>query len=72
MCCLLMFNFSSIALAVFGVVPMIWSYIEALSYGFNAQITNHWGVNFVLIGFFMYVLSRLLMIFTKRNYKREL
>ncbi len=63
-----MWSYTAIALALFGIVPMVWSYVEAVGYGFNASITNHWGVNFVVVGFFIYVILRVMMVITKRAY----
>ncbi len=64
-----MFTFSAIAIAVFGFVPMLWTYAQAIDYGFNASIMNHWGIYLVMIGFLLYVSIRVMMYITKRNYK---
>lgn len=63
-----MLGFASMALAVFGLVPMLWTYAKAIDYGFNASITNHWGKYFIVLGFLMYVTVRVLMLVTNRNY----
>jgi hypothetical protein len=63
-----MLTFLSIAFAVMGVVPMIWTYAKAIDYGFNASITNHWGIYLVITGFIMYVIIRVMMLNTKRRY----
>ncbi len=63
-----MLTFFSMALATAGLVPMLWSYIKALGYGFNVKLTNHWGIYLVLLGFAFYVLIRILMFYTKRHY----
>jgi len=64
-----MLSFVAIAIATFGAVPMLWKYIRAIDYGFTAQLTNHWGISLIIIGFFLYVFIRILMIVTKRNFK---
>jgi uncharacterized membrane protein len=64
-----MLTFLSIAIAVFGIVPMLWQYAQAIDYGFNAGIMNHWGFYWVIIGFAMYIIIRILMLHTKRKYK---
>ena len=66
-----MWSYTAIALALFGIVPMVWSYVEAIGYGFNVNITNHWGVNFVIVGFLIYVVIRVMMVNTKRTYKKS-
>ncbi len=65
-----MWSYTAIALALFGIVPMVWSYVEAIGYGFNVSITNHWGVNLVVVGFLIYVVIRVMMVNTKRTYKK--
>ena len=64
-----MLTFTSIAIAVFGLVPMLWTYAKAIDYGFNASIINHWGTYLVMAGFALYVVVRVLMLTTKRKYK---
>lgn len=66
-----MWSYTAIALALFGIVPMVWSYVEAIGYGFNVSITNHWGINLVVIGFLIYVVIRVMMVITKRTYKKS-
>jgi len=65
-----MLTYTAIAMALFGIVPMVWSYVEAVGYGFSASITNHWGINFVVLGFIFYVFLRVVMVKTKRQYKK--
>jgi len=64
-----MLSFVSIGITLFGVVPMLWDYLKALDYGFNVSLANHWGIYPVMAGFAMYVVIRILMLFTKRNYQ---
>jgi len=64
-----MLTFVSITIAVIGFLPMIWDYVQAVDYGFEANIINHWGIYFVMAGFAMYIIIRVLMLNTKRNYK---
>lgn len=64
-----MLTFTSIAIAIFGLVPMLWTYAQAIDYGFNASMTNHWGIYFIYIGFVFFVLIRILMFISKSNYK---
>jgi polyferredoxin len=64
-----MYTFFTIAIAVIGTVPMIWNYAKAIDYGFNANILNHWGIYFVIAGFVMYVIIRVMMLNTKKKYK---
>ena len=64
-----MLTFVSMALAIAGLVPMLWSYAKAMDYGFNVKFTNHWGIYLVMAGFALYVLIRVLMFNAKRNYK---
>ena len=67
-----MLSFVAIAIATFGAVPMIWLYIKALDYGFNdVQLTNHWGINLIVLGFIAYVCIRVLMVVTKMKYKKS-
>lgn len=63
-----MLTFISMGLAIAGLVPMLWSYIKAIDYGFNVKLTSHWGIYLVIAGFVLYVLIRALMFNTKRNY----
>ena len=63
-----MLTFLSIAIAVIGTVPMIWNYAKAIEYGFNANILNHWGIYFVIVGFIMYVILRIMMLSSKKKY----
>ena len=64
-----MLTYLSIAIAVMGTVPMLWAYAKAIDYGFNASITNHWGIYLVIAGFIMYAILRVVMLNTKRKYK---
>jgi len=64
-----MLTFTAMAIAVIGLVPMLWTYAKAIDYGFNASLLNHWGIYFVMLGFVLYVAVRALMLNTKRNYK---
>ena len=64
-----MLSFVSIAVTLFGVVPMLWDYLKALDYGFNVSLVNHWGIYPVMAGFAMYVAIRILMLYTKRKYQ---
>jgi len=66
-----MLSFIAMALALIGLVPMLWDYLKALGYGFQANILNHWGINLIIAGFVMYVFVRIMMLLTKRNYKRR-
>jgi len=64
-----MLGFATMALAVFGLVPMLWSYAQAIDYGFNVSITNHWGKYLMMAGFILYVFIRVLMFITKRKHR---
>ena len=64
-----MLSYVAIAIALFGVVPMVWDYLKAMDYGFQVNLLNHWGINPVMLGFAMYVVVRILMLNNKRNYK---
>ena len=64
-----MLTFTAMAIAVLGLVPMLWTYAKAIDYGFNAQFANHWGIYLVMLGFILYVVVRVFMYLTKRNYK---
>lgn len=66
-----MLTFTAIAIAVIGLVPMLWSYAKALDYGFNVKFTNHWGMYLVYAGFAIYIIVRVLMYFSKRNYNSK-
>ncbi|MFK8012355.1 MAG: hypothetical protein AB8B80_09960 [Marinicellaceae bacterium] len=63
-----MLTFTAMAIAIVGLVPMLWAYAQAIDYGFNANILNHWGLYFVIAGFVMYVGLRVKMFVTKKNY----
>lgn len=67
-----MLTFLAVAVALIGIVPMVWDYARALDYGFNAIIINHWGIYFAIAGFLMYVFCRILMMNAKRQYKQNL
>ncbi len=64
-----MLTYTAIAIAVAGLVPMLWAYAQAIDYGFNASITNHWGIYLVMTGFALYVVIRILMVSSKKKYK---
>ena len=64
-----MIGFVAIAIAMFGVVPMLWDYLKALDYGFQANLINHWGINPVMLGFAIYLIVRILMFKNKHKYK---
>lgn len=64
-----MLTYTAMAIAVVGLVPMLWTYAKAIDYGFNASLLNHWGINFIIFGFILYVVVRVMMFTTKRNYK---
>jgi FtsH-binding integral membrane protein len=64
-----MLSFVAIAIALAGVIPMLWNYAKAVDYGFNANIINHWGIYLVMAGFALYVIIRILMVTTKNKYK---
>lgn len=67
-----MLTFTAIAIAVAGLVPMLWSYAKAMDYGFNVKFTNHWGIYLVMAGFAIYIVARLLMYKIKAGYKKAL
>ncbi len=64
-----MLTFTAMAIAIIGLVPMLWTYAKAIDYGFNANFLNHWGVYLIFIGFAMYVGVRASMYVAKSNYK---
>lgn len=64
-----MLSYIAMAITLFGVVPMIWDYVKSIDYGFNASILNHWGINWIVAGFIMYFLIRILMLKLKRDFK---
>lgn len=66
-----MLSFIAMAIALIGTVPMLWDYLKAIDYGFQANILNHWGIKLLVIGFAMYVIVRVLMLTTKRNFKSK-
>lgn len=66
-----MLSFTAVAIAVIGFVPMVWAYAQAIDYGFNVNILNHWGIYLVIIGFIMYVLVRTKITINKRNYQKN-
>ncbi len=66
-----MLSFVAIAIAVIGAVPMLWNYMKAIDYGFDAQLTNHWGINLIVLGFLLYVFARFLMLLTKNRHKKS-
>lgn len=66
-----MLTFTAIAIAVAGLVPMLWSYAKALDYGFNAKFTNHWGMYLVYAGFAIYIIVRVLMYINKSRYNSK-
>jgi len=66
-----MLSYLSIAIALFGVVPMMWDYLKAMDYGFQVNLLNHWGINPVMLGVALYVVVRILMMNNKRRYKAQ-
>lgn len=66
-----MLSYLAIAIALFGVIPMVWDYLKAMDYGFQVNLINHWGINPVMLGFALYVIVRILMIKNKRTYKAQ-
>jgi len=64
-----MLTFTAMAIAIIGLVPMLWTYAKAIDYGFNANLLNHWGIYLIMAGFALYVVVRVMMFNTKRNYK---
>jgi len=62
-------TFTAMAIAIIGLVPMLWTYAKAIDYGFNANLLNHWGIYLIMAGFALYVVVRIMMFNTKRNYK---
>jgi hypothetical protein len=63
-----MLTFTAMAIAIIGLVPMLWTYAQAIDYGFNANMLKHWGIYFIAAGFVLYMVVRVLMFLTKRNY----
>ncbi len=64
-----MLTFTAMAIAISGLVPMLWTYAQAIDYGFNANFLNHWGIYLIIAGFALYVVVRAKMFQIKRNYK---
>ena len=64
-----MLTFTAMAIAIIGLVPMLWAYAKAIDYGFNASFINHWGIYLVMAGFALYVIIRVMMYTAKSNYK---
>ena len=64
-----MLTFTAMAIAIIGLVPMLWTYAKAVDYGFDANVFNHWGTYLIFIGFALYVVVRILMFTAKRQYK---
>jgi hypothetical protein len=64
-----MLSYVAVVIAMIGIVPMIWDYTRAISYGFVVSIRNHWGLYFAEIGFVFYIIIRYLLIRAKRQYK---
>lgn len=66
-----MLTLVAVAIALIGVVPMVWNYARAIDYGFNAVIINHWGIYFAVAGFLLYVFLRVSMVIVKRRFLQE-
>jgi uncharacterized membrane protein len=64
-----MLSFVAIAIALFGTVPMLWIYARAIDYGFVPSLISHWGIYLLVAGFAMYVIVRVMMVNTRRNYQ---
>ena len=65
-----MLSFVAMALALIGAVPMVWDYARSVDYGFTTSALNHWGTTWVILGFILYVVSRVMMVVSKRNSRK--
>lgn len=64
-----MISYVAMSLAMVGIIPMLWSYIEAIENSVKINLKEHWGLYFVGIGFLIYVITRYLMIKAKKEYR---
>ena len=63
-----MYSYVAMSLAMIGAIPMIWAYIKAMEMGETINIIEHWGVYLVALGFFAYMVIRVLMVMSKRKF----
>ncbi|KAA3651587.1 MAG: hypothetical protein DWP95_00485 [Proteobacteria bacterium] len=64
-----MMSYVAMVIAMIGAIPMLWDYIKGLEQGNNVILLQHWGSYLVAIGFIFYLVIRVAMILTRRNYR---
>ncbi len=66
-----MLSYVAMSIALVGVIPMLWAYIQSLENGGRAvSLAEHWGIYAVGMGFVFYVVVRVRMVYIKSEYRR--
>lgn len=63
-----MLSFLAMSITMIGAVPMLWSYINAIESGNEASPLKHWGIYPVILGFFMYLIIRIIMMINRKRF----
>jgi hypothetical protein len=64
-----MFSYVAMTITMIGALPMLWDYITGLESGDPIVMLEHWGVYAIAVGFFLYVVIRVLMVLVRRTYR---
>ncbi len=67
-----MFSYVAMTITMIGALPMLWDYIQGVEKGEPVILLKHWGIYAIAVGFFLYMVIRLLMISTRKRYRANL
>lgn len=67
-----MFSYVAMSITMIGAFPMLWNYIKGIEAGEPVVLLNHWGIYAIAVGFLMYVIIRVLMVISRRNFHANL
>lgn len=67
-----MFSYVAMTITMIGALPMLWDYIKGLEAAGPVILLNHWGIYAIAVGFIMYVVIRVFMTISRRNFRANL
>ncbi|MFC3193066.1 hypothetical protein ACFODZ_02315 [Marinicella sediminis] len=67
-----MFSYVAMTITMIGALPMLWDYITGIESGEPIEMLEHWGVYAISVGFFLYLVIRVLMALVRRSYRANM
>ena len=64
-----MLSYVAMTITMIGALPMLWDYIQGVEKAEPVVLLKHWGIYAIAVGFVLYLVIRMAMVYLRRQYR---